>query len=160
MLSVHCDQGCDWLSHIATNCRLLSFSFFPLTYCYSKTESPKKTIRWTRYWGSTCYLHKNHRTGGLHCQCCGFSIYPGFIMMVWVPLNADKIVQSKQLILGFFILLSYYTTTGLVIIPSPEQEFTILCLHLNKNGSSLNEDEVLLQKLTVDMPDLCFSLEG
>lgn len=45
-----------------------------------------------------------------------------------------------------------------MIIPSLWQEFTILCLHLNKNGSSPNEEEVLLQKPTVYIPDVCLSL--
>lgn len=62
--------------------------------------------------------------------------------------------SSRRLILGFSILLSYNTTTGLVIIPSPWQEFTISCLHLNKNGSSGNEEGALLQGLTVYTPDV------
>lgn len=77
-------------------------------------------------------------------------------------LNADKIVPSKQQdsrFVALSILLSRNTTTGLAVIPSLWQEFTISRLRLNRNNSSMNE-EVLLQKLTVYTADVRLSLEG
>lgn len=78
-------------------------------------------------------------------------------------LNADKIVPSKQQdsrFVALSILLSRNTTTGLAVIPSLWQEFTISRLRLNRNNSSMNEEEVPLQKLTVYTPDVRLSLEG